>query len=213
MDGQIPVGIVHASRLIRDGTGELLSRQPGLRVVGAFGNGGDLLQQPFEDEHILLYDLATARQDGAALLKEVHTRLPRAKIVMFNVIDDDQIIIECASVGVSGCILQEASLEELLQAVDSVWRGTPVVSPRCITSLFAYIARLQAGNGPPPSIHLTKREEQILQLLSEGLSNKEIAHQLFLQPQTVKNYVHLLLQKLDLHSRLDVIKLLRSAGR
>jgi two-component system response regulator DesR len=79
-----------------------------------------------------------------------------------------------------------------------------------ITSLFSYVASLQAGEDRLPPTPLTKREEQILQLIAEGLSNKEIAQKLYLQPQTVKNYVHLILQKLDLRSRLDVIKFLRS---
>lgn len=130
---------------------------------------------------------------------------------MFNVVDDDQAIIECVHVGAAGCILQDASLEDLLTAIRSVARGTPYSSARVITSLFAYVASLQAagGEGPRPS-PLTKREEQIFEMLAAGLSNKEISQQLSLRPQTVKNYVHLILQKLDLRSRLEAIKLLRS---
>ncbi len=107
-------------------------------------------------------------------------------------------------------ILQDASQEELLAAIQSLARGTPHPSPRVINSLFSEVASLQAGEDRLPPTPLTKREEQILQLVAEGLSNKEIAQKLFLQSQTVKNYVHLILQKLDLRSRLDVIKFLRS---
>lgn len=210
MEAPIPIGIVHASRLMRDELNDVLTRQPGLRVVGSFGNAKQVLEHPREEEHVLVYDLATAHQDGPAAVMDLHQRLPRAKMLMFNVVDDDQAIIECVRVGASGCILQDASLEELVAAIRSVARGTPYSSPRVITSLFSYVASLQTGEDRLPPIPLTQREEQILQLMAEGLSNKEIAQKLYLQPQTVKNYVHLILQKLDLRSRLDVIKFLRS---
>lgn len=207
------VCIVHASALIRDGTSDLLSRQAAIRVVGTFADALEIMAQPVQTDHVLLYDLGTARQDGAERMMELHRRLPHAKILMFNVVDDDQAIIECVRVGASGCVLQDASLEDLLMAIRSVALGSPYTSPRVITSLFAYVASLQAGEERPRPFPLTKREEQILELLAGGLSNKEIAQRLYLQPQTVKNYVHLILQKLDLRSRLDVIKLLRSGKR
>jgi DNA-binding NarL/FixJ family response regulator len=205
-----PVAIVLASRLIRDGTVDLLAHQPGIRVVGTFGSARDVLQRPPTGPHVLLFDLSTARQDGPAVMMELHQRVPHARILMFNVMDDDQAIIECVRVGASGCILQDASLGDLLTAIRSVALGTPHSSPRVITSLFAYVASLQAGDERMRPVPLTKREEQILEFMAEGLSNKEIGQRLYLQPQTVKNYVHLILQKLDLRNRLDVIKLLRS---
>ncbi len=210
MDRPIAVAIIHGSRVMREGLRETLSRQPGLRVVGAFGSAGEVLAQASAEDEILVYDLGTARQEGAARVMELHERLPRTKMLMVNVVDDDQAIIECVRAGASGCILQDASLEELVAGIRSIAQGTPYPSPRVITSLFSYVASLQAGEDRLPPTPLTKREEQILQLLAEGLSNKEIAQKLFLQPQTVKNYVHLILQKLDLRSRLDVIKFLRS---
>jgi len=210
MDGPIAVAIIHSSRVMREGLRETLSRQPGLRVVGAFGSTGEVLAQGSAEDPVLVYDLGTARQEGAARVMELHERLPRAKMLMVNVVDDDQAIIECVRAGASGCILQDASLEELVAGIRSVALGAPYPSPRVITSLFSYVASLQAGEDRLPPTPLTKREEQILQLIAEGLSNKEIAQKLYLQPQTVKNYVHLILQKLDLRSRLDVIKFLRS---
>lgn len=211
--GTTLLGIVHASRVTRDSTVAMLTEQPGMRVVRAYGHVTDVLAEPIAEAHILLYDLATARQDGPSQLMSLHAQLPQARILMFNVMDDDQAIIECVRVGASGCVLQDATLDDLVTAIRSVARGTPHSSPRVITSLFSYVASLQAGEDRLPPSNLTPREEQILQLLAGGLSNKEIAQQLRLQPQTVKNYVHLILQKLDLRSRLDVIKLFRSGRR
>jgi len=211
--GSILLGVVHASRVIRDSTVAMLAVQPAMRVARAYATAVDVMTEPISGPHILLYDLATARQDGPSRLMGLHARLPQARLLMFNVMDDDQAIIECVRVGASGCVLQDATVEDLVAAIRSVARGTPHSSPRVITSLFSYVAGLQAGEDRGPPSNLTPREEQILQFLAEGLSNKEIAQQLRLRPQTVKNYVHLILQKLDLRSRLDVIKLFRSGRR
>ncbi len=212
-NGTTLLGIVHASRVIRDSTVAMLNERPGMRVVRAYGSVAEVLAKPVAETHILLYDLATAHQDGPPQLMSLHAQLPQARILMFNVMDDDQAIIECVRVGAAGCVLQDATLDDLVTAIRSVARGTPHSSPRVITSLFSYVASLQAGEDRMPPSNLTPREEQILQLLAGGLSNKEIAQELHLQSQTVKNYVHLILQKLDLRSRLEVIKLFRSGRR
>jgi DNA-binding NarL/FixJ family response regulator len=211
MDDPIPVGIVDVSTVTREGMSRLLRRQTFIRFVGGFSSAEEVLAQlPVEANVLLLYDFRTARRDGKALLRELQARRPRAKILIFNVPEEIDVVIECAHAGASGCLLQDASLADLLQAIRSVWRNIPVLSRHCITSLFSYLARLQSGERPPESKHLTRREQEILELIAEGLSNKEIARRLYLRPQTVKNYVHLILQKLDLHSRLEVIRLLRS---
>jgi DNA-binding NarL/FixJ family response regulator len=101
----------------------------------------------------------------------------------------------------------------VLAAIRSLADGTPPASPRVVTSLFSYVASLQHDEQPALAPTLTPREEQILELLAEGFSNREIAGRLFLQPQTVKNYVHMVLQKMNMRSRLDVIRRLRSLKR
>ncbi len=210
VDEPIAVGIIHVSSLIREGIEDVLSRQPGVRVVRTFDTAREVLTEPIREDHILLYDLVTNMRDGPALMAELRQKVLQAKILIFGVADDDQAIIECVRAGASGCILQNASLEDLLAAIKSLARGTPQMSPRVFTTLFSYVAKLQAGEDRAPASPLTPREEQILQSMAEGLSNKEIAQKLYLQPQTVKNYVHLVLQKLNLRSRLDVIRSLRS---
>lgn len=204
------VGIIHGSPLIRDGVAGLLGRQPGVRIIGTFESARAAMDQGLAGDPILLYDHGTCRQDGPELLAEMRQRLPNARILMFGVADDDQAIIECVQAGTGGCILLDASTEDLMAAVRSLDEGTPPVSPRVVTTLFSYVSRLRAGEDSPPPSSLTAREEQILQLIAKGLSNKEIAQRLYLQPQTVKNYVHQVLQKLNLRNRLEVIRSMRS---
>jgi len=212
MPQSVAVGIIHASPLVREGLRQLLKQRPELRVAGAFEGAREVLQQPIVGEYVLLYDLDTNHRDGPALMAQLRG-LPGAKILIFGIMDDDEAIIDCVRAGASGCIPQGASLEDLVSAVRSLAQGTPPSSPRVFTTLFSYVAKVQAGEERPPVGTLTPREEQILQMLVEGLTNKEIAQRLYLRPQTVKNYVHLVLQKLNLHSRLDVIRAFRSGKR
>ena len=109
--------------------------------------------------------------------------------------------------------LRDASVQDLIAAVRAVRDGKPPLSLRVITSLFAYVASLRDDPEAPAPEALTPREREILALLAEGLSNKEIAERLVLQPQTVKNYGHAVMQKLGLHSRLELIKSYRSRRR
>ncbi len=210
MDTPVVVGIIHVSGLIREGIKEILGREPDVRVFGTFESAREALGRAMHGQHVLLYDLSTSHRDGPALMAELRQKVPQAKVLVFGVADDDEAILECVRAGASGCLLQNASREDLLSAIQSVARGTPPISPRVVTTLFSYLASLQAGEDRPPAAPLTPREEQILQLIAEGLSNKDIAQKLYLQPQTVKNYVHLVLQKLNLRSRLDLIRSLRS---
>lgn len=209
MTGPIVVGVVHSGRLIRDGVCDLLSRQSDLEVRSAYASVADVAARPIPGPHVLLLDVLTARAAGAATMA-LHAGLPEAKILMFNVEDDDRAIVECVRAGAAGCVLVDATVEELLAAVHALWSGLTPQSPRVMTSLFSYVASLERGEErPAAAAALTPREEQILALMAEGLSNKEIAARLVLQHQTVKNYAHLVMQKLDLHSRLDVMRAFR----
>ncbi len=204
MEGGIPVGIVHRSRFVRDGIAGLLAGNEGVRVLGSFAGGRDALDAGLGNA-VLLYDQDTARQDGPAMVREL--RGGAAPFVLFNVAEDDRAIIECVRTGAAACLLADASTDDLLDAVVAASRGQTPASPRVVSTLSRYVATVQA-----PAVagtRLTEREEQILERVVAGLANKEIAAELSLHPQTVKNYVHLLLQKLNRRSRLDLIRSLR----
>jgi DNA-binding NarL/FixJ family response regulator len=204
------VGVVHQSPVVGRGLIELLDGEPWITVAGLYAGANEVVKDPPPEGGILIYDLPTAHAEGGAALMEVHSRFPSMKLLMFDVPDDDRAVIECVQAGASGCIFADASVEEVLGAIRSLAEGTPPASARVVTTLFRYVASLQKGEQPAVAPVLTAREEQILQMMAEGLTNREIAKKLFLQPQTVKNYVHIVLQKMDMRSRLDVIRRLRS---
>jgi DNA-binding NarL/FixJ family response regulator len=208
---QHDVAIIHASPLIRDGMAELLSRQPDIRVAGAFASAQAAATARVRGSVIVLYDQATSRQDGTETFQLLREQVPGVRILLFGVADDDQAIIECVRSGASGCMLLDAAVDDLVAAVRSLAAGAPPASPRVLTTLFRYVARLKNGQETGPLSALTSREEQILDLILKGMSNKEIAQALYLQPQTVKNYVHQVLQKLNLRNRLELIRSQRAA--
>jgi DNA-binding NarL/FixJ family response regulator len=206
----IAVAVVHGSPVMRQGFGNLLSQQPELQLVGLFAGADQLMEGAPQTELILIYDLDTARREGASMMTALHERLPQAKVLMMNVSDDDEAIIEATRAGTAGCILEDVSFEDLMTAIRSLAEGALPASPRVVTSLYNYIASRQDEDERMPAAELTRREQQILELIAEGLSNKEIARELSLQPQTVKNYVRLVFEKLGVHSRLAVIRLLKA---
>ncbi|MDR7554749.1 MAG: response regulator transcription factor [Armatimonadota bacterium] len=109
--GPVPVGIIHASPLIRDAVAGLLGQRPGVRVVATFGSGREALTAPIAEKHVLLYDLATHKADGRAVLAALRQRVPGGKILIWGVADDDQAIVECVHAGAAGCVLQGGSAE------------------------------------------------------------------------------------------------------
>ena len=199
----IAVAIVHGSPPIREGLAELLGHQPEIRVVGTYSTLAAIRDTAGADVDVVLCDLAAARAGVGAVEDS-------ARLLVFNVADEDRTIIDCVQVGASGCVLQDARLDEIVAAIDAVASGVAPCSTRVVTTLFHYVAARRDEDHPVLAPSLTIREEHILQLVAGGFSNGQIAEQLKLRPQTVKNHVRRVFEKLDVHSRLELIGALRS---
>ncbi|MDQ6918298.1 MAG: response regulator transcription factor [Candidatus Dormibacteraeota bacterium] len=199
----IAVAIVHGSPPIGEGLAELLGHQPGLRVVGVHSSLKAMRDAAAGDAAVVLCDLAAARAD----LEMAAGSVP---LLIFNVADEDSTIIDCVQVGASGCMLQDAELEEMVAGIHAVANGVVPSSARVVTSLFRYVASHRDERHPVLALSLTGREEEVLGLVAAGLSNRKIAERLALQPQTVKNHVRRVFEKLDVHSRLELVGALRS---
>jgi DNA-binding NarL/FixJ family response regulator len=198
----IAVAIVHGSPPIREGLAELLGHQPEIRVVGTYSTLAAMRYTAGADVDVVLCDLAAARAGfGAADAA--------ARLLVFNVADEDHTIIDCVQVGASGCVLQDAQLDEIVASIHAVAAGVAPCSARVVTSLFRYVAARRDADHPVLAPSLTSREEHVLQLVAGGFSNGQIAEQLKLRPQTVKNHVRRVFEKLDVHSRLELIGALR----
>jgi two-component system nitrate/nitrite response regulator NarL len=205
----IRILIVTDIRLYRDGLADFLAKRERLAVVGtadsratAVGQARDLAPD------VILVDQAMPA--GGATIRDLLALMPSPKVLALGVAETEGDVIACAEAGASGYVAREASLDELVAAVESVGRGELLCSPRAAASLMRRVALRAAGNVEPiPANRLTIREVQIVRLIEQGLSNKEIASRLGIEVATVKNHVHNVLEKLQVHRRAEAATRLR----
>jgi DNA-binding NarL/FixJ family response regulator len=195
-------------RLYRDGISQGLQRSPGVRVVGTAGDAREVLACVEQSApHVVLLDVS---MPGA--LQLVHDIPDAVKAVVFAVDEEhEDTVMACVEAGVAGWVGRDGSLDHLARAVLSAARGELECSARVAALLSNRVAALaRPGRAAPPGVQLTPREAEVAELISRGLTNKHIARTLALQPATVKNHVHHILEKLDVPTRGEAGALLRT---
>lgn len=158
---------------------------------------------------IVLLDMAVG--DCVDCVRRLLASVPHVRVVAFGVTESESDVVALAEAGVSGYVPHQASLKYLVEEIESVARGHLVASPE-IAAILLRRVRALADDGSGALAQLTPRELEILALLEEGLSNKQIAHRLSIELQTVKNHVHNLLAELGLHSRTEAAAWARRHG-
>jgi DNA-binding NarL/FixJ family response regulator len=201
--------IADDNRLLREGLASMLSQQPDIVVVGAAASGKKAIEQ-IKDlcPDVALIDIGMPDKDGIEVTRALHQDLPEVKVIILGMVDLTDEIMACIEAGAAGYVLKEASFNHLVETIRSGHRGESFCSPEMTASLFSRIAELageRLSKVPKSSIKLTVRELEVVNLIAEGLSNKEIGQRLFIATQTVKNHVHNILDKLQLHTRLEAV--------
>ena len=210
MKQAIRVFIADDNRLLREGLVFMLAEQENIEVVGAAESGDRALEKIKElQPDVALVDISMPDKDGLDVTRALHDNLPAVKVIIMGMPDLTDEIMACIEAGATGYILKEASFEYLVESIRSVYRGESFCSPRMAASLFSRVAELVGERIPESSVNLTPREVEIINKIAEGLPNKEIARQLFIEEQTVKNHVHNILDKLQLHNRLEAVQYAR----
>ncbi|RPI01998.1 MAG: DNA-binding response regulator [Calditrichaeota bacterium] len=213
MNKNIHVFIVDDNRLLREGLVSMLAEQEDLVVVGAAANGRLALEKIIElRPEVALIDIGMPGKDGIEVTQALHKEAPEVKVIILGMIDLTDEIMACIEAGAAGYVLKEASFTYLVETIRSADRGESFCSPRMAASLFSRIAELAVERMPKlskSSVRLTAREVDIINLIAEGLANKEIAQRLFIETQTVKNHIHNILDKLQLHNRLEAVEFAR----
>ncbi len=203
----VRVLVVDDQELFRRGLTMLLAVEPGIEVVGEAGDGveGTALAESAAPDVVLL-DVRMPKRSGIEACLAIKESVPSAKIIMLTVSDEEADLYEAVKSGASGYLLKDSSIEEVAQAVRVVADGQSLISPSMAIKLideFKEMSKPEKTSGP--GLRLTERELDVLRLVAQGHSNKEIAARLFISENTVKNHVRNMLEKLQLHSRMEAV--------
>ena len=212
----VQVFILAENRLLREALTRILSKKSDIRVVGASAFSPDVVEQISSvSPDVLLSDSAAVALSDLRLVTEVRAAIPGLKVVMIGMDADREIFLRAVRDGIVGFVLKDASAIEVAAAVRSVANDEAVCPPTLCLALFERVADQSAQPATfvlKHNLGLTRREQQLVQMIGRGLTNKEIASQLNLSEQTVKNHIHRMLRKLGATDRLGAVEICRMPG-
>ena len=213
MPKPIPVVIIEDNRLVREAIAAMLAAQPDLEVVAA-GECADAALRQAREAHacVVLLDAGLADHDSHRLVATVKQMAPEARIIVMDVLPVPEDVVEFIKAGASGFIAKDATRDDFVGAVRSVAAGAEVLPSALTGTLFSHIANRAISHGAPDATdadRMTRRQREVLQLITDGLSNKEIADRLHITANTVKGHVHNILEKTALRSRLQIAAYIR----
>lgn len=210
----IRILVVDDHPVVRDGLVSMLETQPDFRVVGEAGSGRETLDfvknQPPD---VILLDLEIPELDGVETLKLLRQTYPEVQAIVFTAFDSDDRIINAVQAGAKGYLLKGAPREQIFKAVRVASQGGTIIEPVVATKLMRHIAdEAQADADRRPVEALTAREKEVLDLLSKGMTNREIAAELVITERTVKFHVSSILTKLGASNRTEAVTLASQYG-
>ncbi|MCK5550478.1 MAG: response regulator transcription factor [Hyphomicrobiaceae bacterium] len=210
----IRVLIVDDQALFREGLRTLLSVQTDIDVVGEAGDGIEAIQACARlKPDVVLMDMLMPRLDGVETTRRLHAEHPDCRVIILTTFDDDEYVFDGLRAGALGYLLKDASSEKLLEAIRAAARGESFLQPSVAAKVVAEFSRL-ADHPPGADLvePLSEREREVLQLLSSGASNREIAEALVIAHGTVKNHVTSILGKLGVRDRTQAAIKARDLG-
>jgi DNA-binding NarL/FixJ family response regulator len=206
---KISILVIEDNRLLREGISEMLKKQPDMHVVATVDNGENILLMMGKlNPNIVLLDLGLRNQNSLQVVKLVKKHFQETKIIVMDLIPLQADVFEFVQAGVSGFILKDANVAKFIKTIRLVYQGAQVLPPNLTGSLFSQIVDKAVIESSPSkiieSVKMTKRERQVIDLVADGLTNKEVAQRLHLSTYTVKSHIHNILEKLALHTRVQI---------
>jgi two-component system response regulator DevR len=196
---QITVFLLDDHEVVRRGLRDLLAEEPDIDVVGEAGTAASALAwMPALRPKVAVLDVRLPDGDGVSVCREIHSSLPRTACLMLTSYGDDQALFGAIMAGAAGYVLKETAGSDLVSAVRTVASGGSMLDAGMVQRV---IGRLLEQPAADPLSVLSDREKRVLELIAEGLTNREIAERMFLAEKTVKNYVSSLLTKLGMQRR------------
>lgn len=195
--------VVDDHEVVRQGLVALLDRRDGFQVVAEAGTVAEALEQARRHEpEIVIMDVRLPDGSGIEACREIRAEMPTTKVVMLTSYPDEEAVLSAIVAGASGYLLKQVRARDLIAALEAVGRGESLLDPAVTEKVLERIRRIANGSQETDELsQLTGQERKILMLVAEGMTNKEIAAEIFLSDKTVKNYVSSILAKLNLERR------------
>ena len=213
-DREVPADVIRVliaddQALFRRGLFVVLGTEDGVEVVAEAENGVEAIEKARElAPDVVLMDVRMPKASGIEAAAQIRADLPSTKILMLTVSDEEEDLYEAIKAGANGYLLKEISVEEVAEAIRSVMQGQSLISPSMASKLlseFNALVRRAEDRQQFPAPALTNREIEVLRLVAKGMSNREIAEELYISENTVKNHVRNILEKLHLHNRMEAV--------
>ena len=203
--GVVRVVVVDDHVLYRRGLEMVLRTEEDILIVGEAANGVDAVEEVARTRpDVVLMDVRMPGGDGIEACRQIRERGLSARVVMITTSEDEKDLVAALRAGAKGYLLKDAPAEQIVDGIRAVNAGESLLSPALTSTLLAeFTALVGAEEDQDPGASLTEREREVLAVLGEGCTNKEIAARLFISENTVKNHVHNLLEKLGLRSRTE----------
>lgn len=212
----IRILLVDDQSLICQGLKAMLSLESDLEVVGIANNGKAALEQvEVLQPDVVLMDVKMPIMDGREATRLISQSFPKINVLVLTTFDDDQYILDAMRAGAKGYLLKDMPSEELAQAIRLVYHGYTQLAPGLMEKLMTLTTKQTPGIGNANSIEisqLTQREQEVLQLIGQGFTNREIGSQLYISEGTVKTHVNHLLNRLNLRNRAQLAIYAHSFG-
>jgi DNA-binding NarL/FixJ family response regulator len=196
----IDVFLLDDHEVVRRGVADVLGADPGIAVVGEAKNAAEALARvPALKPDVAILDVRLPDGDGVSVCRELRSRMPELKVIMLTSYSDDEALFEAILAGASGYLLKQILGSDLVAGVRTVAAGGSLLDPTAATAVMERLRRAAEPAGPVAT--LSEQERTVLELIGEGLTNRQIGERMFLAEKTVKNYVSHLLAKLGLERR------------